>query len=218
VAAHGSSLRQPSGQRSGCGGAETAERAAQTELKDDRRAASPAQRDPHLVSSRRVGGTHFDRKFGADWLRELPPAPGVYLFKDERGGVLYAGKAKDVRRRLQGYRNATRRKAHRKMRALVRAARSLEVRIVPSERAALLVENELIRTLRPPYNVDGAFSFLYPALGVGRDASRVLLAFTSTPEAWSGLGLRWHGCFRARARTRAAFDALVALLGRLGHR
>jgi hypothetical protein len=46
----------------------------------------------------------------------------------------------------------------------------------------------------------------------------VLLAFTSTPEAWSSLGLRWHGCFRARARARAAFDALVALFAYLGHR
>ena len=42
----------------------------------------------------------FDRKFGEGWLRQLPAAPGVYLFKDQRGEVLYAGKAKDVRRRL----------------------------------------------------------------------------------------------------------------------
>ena len=55
----------------------------------------------------------FDRKFGADFLRELPEAPAVYLFKDEAGGVLYAGKAKNIRRRLAGYRNASRRKAHR---------------------------------------------------------------------------------------------------------
>jgi hypothetical protein len=45
----------------------------------------------------------------------------------------------------------------------------------------------------------------------------VLLAFTSTPDAWGGLDLRWHGCFRSRVRARAAFDALVALLARLGH-
>ena len=67
------------------------------------------------------------------------------------------------------------------------------------------------------HNVDGAYSFLYPALGVGRHDGRVLLAFTSTPEEWSGLDVRWYGCFRSRARARAAFDALVALFGRLGH-
>jgi excinuclease ABC subunit C len=162
--------------------------------------------------------TAFDRKFGADRIRELPHAPGVYLFLDAEGRVLYAGKAKDLRRRLSGYRNASRRKAHRKMRALVRQAASLDVRPQESEQQALLLENELIRTLRPPFNVDGAFAFLYPVLGIGQDASRALLAFTSTPEAWSHVGVRWHGCFRSRQRAREAFDALVDLFRRLGHR
>jgi predicted GIY-YIG superfamily endonuclease len=165
-----------------------------------------------------VGVRHFDGKFGSDRLRELPREPGVYLFLDEVGRVLYVGKAKDLRRRLTGYRNASRRKAHRKMRTLVRLAAAFEVRPQASETQALLLENQLIRTLRPPYNVDGAYSFLYPALGVGRHDGRVLLAFTSTPEDWDSLDIRWHGCFRSRLRTRAAFDALVALFGLLGHR
>jgi excinuclease ABC subunit C len=159
----------------------------------------------------------FDGKFGADRLRELPQAPGVYLFLDGSGRVLYVGKAKDLRRRLTSYRNATRRKAHRKMRTLVRVAASLEIRPQDSETQALLLENELIRTLRPPYNVDGAFSFLYPALGVGAHDGRVLLAFTATPDEWDALDIRWHGVFRSRRRARAAFDALVGLFGRVGH-
>lgn len=174
--------------------------------------------EPARAGVRLVRGTLFDRKFGADRLREVPRAPGVYLFRDAAGGVLYAGKARDLRRRLAGYRNASRRKAHRKMRALVRLAASLEVRPQQSETQALLVENELIRTLRPPHNVDGAYSFLYPALGVGRHDGRVLLAFTSAPEEWAELELRWHGSFRSRGRARAAFDALVASFARLGHR
>jgi excinuclease ABC subunit C len=159
----------------------------------------------------------FDRKFGPNRLREVPREPGVYLFRDAMGRVLYAGKAKDLRRRLAGYRNASRRKAHRKMRTLVRLAASFEVRPQQSETQALLLENQLIRSLRPPYNVDGAYAFLYPTLGVGSHEGRMLLAFTSTPEEWSGLDIRWHGCFRSRMRARAAFDALVALFARLGH-
>lgn len=164
-----------------------------------------------------MGVRHFDGKFGSERLRELPHEPGVYLFRDADDRVLYVGKAKDLRRRLAGYRNASRRKAHRKMRTLVRLAAALEVRPQASETQALLLENELIRTLRPPFNVDGAYSFLYPALGVGRHEGRVLLAFTSAPEEWGGLDVRWHGCFRSRLRARAAFDALVALFARLGH-
>ncbi len=171
-------------------------------------------RRPSPGSSRAL----FERKFGGERLGEVPRGPGVYLFRDADGRVLYVGKAKDLRRRLAGYRAASRRKAHRKMRALVRVAATLETRHLESEVQALLLENELIRTLRPPFNVDGAFSFLYPAIGLGYDEGRVLLAFTSAPEEWSSLGVRWHGCFRSRARAKTAFEALTDLFARLGHR
>ncbi len=165
-----------------------------------------------------VGLKQFDRKFGADLVRELPAEPAVYLFKDEDGAVIYAGKAKNIRRRLQSYRGASRRKVHRKMRTLVREASALEVRLQPSEEQALLVENELIRTLRPYYNVDGAFSFLYPALGLGVSGHQTLLCFTTRVDAFQGLGLRFFGCFRSRHRTLDAYEALCSLLGQAGHR
>jgi excinuclease ABC subunit C len=158
----------------------------------------------------------FDRKFGADFLAAVPAAPGVYLFRDAAGEVLYAGKAKDLRRRLAGYRNTRRRKSHAKMRAIVREAQELEVRPVATEADALLAENALIRTLRPRYNVDGAFDFLYPAIGAGWDG-RLLLCLTTEPDAFRALGLRWHGVFRPRWRAREAFAALVELLVLLGH-
>lgn len=164
-----------------------------------------------------MGLKTFDRKFGADLLRDLSTGPGVYLFKDEEGTVLYAGKAKNIRRRLQTYRNATRRKAHRKMRKLVREAGSLEVRLQPSEREALLLENHLIKTLKPRYNVEGAYSFLYPALGLGRQAHQIYLCFTTDVDRFTGIQLDWFGSFRSRLRAREAYDALSALLARVGH-
>jgi excinuclease ABC subunit C len=165
-----------------------------------------------------VGSQIFDRKFGAELLRELPPGPAVYLFKDAEGAVIYAGKAKNIRRRLAGYRNLSRRRAHRKMRRLVGAASTIEIRLQDSEHDALLLENELIRALRPRFNVDGAFSFLYPAVGVGARGAHTLLCFTTHTDAFAGLELRWHGSFRSRLRTLAAFEGLVALLEFVGHR
>ncbi|MGB0621935.1 MAG: GIY-YIG nuclease family protein [Myxococcota bacterium] len=164
-----------------------------------------------------MGLKRFDRKFGREFLSESTTGPAVYLFRDGAGEVLYVGKAKNARRRLAQYRNATRRKAHRKMRAIVREAESLEIRSQPSEAEALLVENELIRTLRPPFNVEGAFDFLYPAIGVGRHEGRLVLCFTSDPEAFETLDLSWHGTFRPRWRARQAFDGLCLLFGHLGH-
>jgi len=165
-----------------------------------------------------MGTKRFDRKFGADFLRNLPTTPAVYLFKDECGEVLYAGKARNIRRRLQSYRNASRRKVDRKMRSLVREASEIEVRLQPTERHALLLENELIRTLRPRHNVDGAYSFLYPAIGTAVRGHQSFFCFTTQTEAWRELGLRWHGSFRSRPRALEAFQALLALLSWVGHR
>ena len=165
-----------------------------------------------------MGIKAFDRKFGAELVHELPAAPAVYLFKDEAGTVIYAGKAKNIRRRLQTYRNASRKKADRKMRRVVGNAHSLEVRLQESERDALLLENELIRTLRPRYNVEGAYSFLYPAIGLAHHDGRSVLAISTRTENFDALRFRWFGSFRSRLRAREAFDALEALLERLGHR
>lgn len=159
----------------------------------------------------------FDTKFGAALVESLPTGPGVYVFRDDCNEVLYVGKAKNLRRRLQRYRNAGRRKVHRKMRRLVREAGSLEVRALGSEREALLEENALIRELRPPYNVDGAFTFLYPAIGLGHCDGHTLLGFSTKPDEYHALELQWFGTFRSRSRAKDAFDALVELLAFLGH-
>jgi hypothetical protein len=98
----------------------------------------------------------------------------------------------------------------------VREATTLEIRPQPSERDALLLENELIRTLRPPFNVDGAFYFLYPAVGIWQNDAQTLFCLTTSMDAWSGVPFGWHGSFRSR-RTKDAFEAMVNLLAHLGH-
>ncbi len=72
--------------------------------------------------------------------------------------------------------------------------------------------------MRPPYNVDGAFSFLYPALGILRTDAATILCFTVNPDRWDGSGLRLYGTFRSRLRAREAFETLSDLLLFIGHR
>lgn len=164
-----------------------------------------------------MGLKAFDRKFGVDRIRETPAEPGVYLFRDESDEVVYVGKAKDLRARLSQYRNPTRRKIHRKRREIVRAAARLEIRVQPSEQAALLLENELIRSLRPRFNVDGAFDFLYPAIGTGGRGRQCWLCLTTDPDLFEDLDLTWHGVYRPRLAAREAFDELALLLSEIGH-
>lgn len=159
----------------------------------------------------------FDRKFGDDLLARAGTGPGVYRYADADGVVLYVGKAKNLRRRLASYRNAGRKKAHRKMRRIVKAASLLSFEEVATEEAALLLENALILELKPALNVEGAFTFLYPAIGIAHSDDRVLLCFSTQPERYADLGFTWHGSYRSRARVKQAFEALVELAGLIGH-
>jgi hypothetical protein len=160
----------------------------------------------------------FDQKFGADFLSAVPTCPGVYRYLGKRGEVLYVGKAKNLRRRLSNYRIASRKKSHRKMRKLVRLATGLEIEPVKTEEEALILEGELIRSLRPPYNVEGAYEFLYPSLGLGSWDKHLLLCVSTQPELYADLPLRFYGCFRSRLRVLSSFKALTELLTLIGHR
>ena len=162
--------------------------------------------------------TTFDAKFGESFLDQVPGGAGVYRYLSADGGVLYVGKAKNLRKRLASYRNASRKRAHRKMRIVVREAHSLVFETCDSEREALLRESQLIRELRPRFNVDGAYAFLYPSLGFGFREGATLLCMTTKVAEFEGLGLEWFGCFRSRPRVKRAFESLLALLGMLGHR
>lgn len=101
---------------------------------------------------------------------------------------------------------------------LVKAASSFSFEILPTEADALLRENALIQELKPQFNVDGAFAFLYPALGVNTRERHTLLCLTTTPEKYATCDLSWFGTFRSRMRAKLAFDSLVDLLALIGHR
>jgi excinuclease UvrABC nuclease subunit len=157
----------------------------------------------------------FDRKFGAGFLAGVPAAPGVYRFHDAAGGLLYVGKAGSLRRRLAQYRTAGRKKRERKRRALVKAAAAITWEVCESELAASLQELRLIQTLRPRRNVAGAFSFLYPFVGLRVEGRETFFCLTTCPEAVPTFDL--HGAYRSRDVTGEAFHALARLLRFVGH-
>jgi len=157
----------------------------------------------------------FDRTFGVDFLAGVPAAPGVYRFHDAAGGLLYIGKAANLRRRLAQYRLAGRRKAERKRRALVRAAARITWEVSESPLAAALAEIRLIQTLRPPGNVATAYPFLYPFVGLHVEGDETYFCLTTSPAAFPGVA--FHGAFRSRDVTREAFYCLVELLRYVGH-
>ena len=87
----------------------------------------------------------------AERIAALPRRPGVYLFKSRAGKVLYVGKAQDLRARVRSY--VTGGDGRVRVPMLVERAKDVEVVVTPTVKDALLLENELIKQHRPPFNV-----------------------------------------------------------------
>lgn len=87
-------------------------------------------------------------------LRETPHKPGVYLMKDRLGGIIYVGKARDLRKRVGSYFMPSRKmRADLKTRALIDSITDFDLQIVRNEQEALILESKLIKQYRPRYNV-----------------------------------------------------------------
>jgi len=88
-------------------------------------------------------------------LQDVPNAPGVYVFRNASGEVIYVGKARSLRKRLRSYFQPSRlRTADPRLRSLIHSIASYEILPVRSEAEALLLESRLIKQYAPRYNVD----------------------------------------------------------------
>ncbi len=96
-------------------------------------------------------------------LRELPASPGVYLMRDTEGNILYVGKAADLHQRVRSY-FSTRQKLSPKLQRMVSRTNDFDFFVTNSEQEALILELNLIKRHRPPYNVrlkdDKTFPYL----------------------------------------------------------
>ena len=96
------------------------------------------------------------RETAVEYLRnkasQLPTGPGVYLYKDAAGTVLYVGKAKNLRSRVRSY-FLEDRLADAKTGSLIREATDLDYILVDNEKEALALENNLIKQYKPRFNV-----------------------------------------------------------------
>lgn len=115
-------------------------------------------------------------------LETLGARPGVYRMQDARGDVLYVGKARALRNRVTNYTQVDR--LPRRLQRMVSQTRSMTIVTTESEAEALLLEAQLIKRFRPPYNVllrdDKSFPFIllredhgFPRVQLHRGARRI---------------------------------------------
>lgn len=113
-----------------------------------------------------VTGSQPDIEAGVEAIRTtlktLPTRPGVYRMQDARGDVLYVGKARALKNRVANYTQVER--LPNRLRRMVAQTRSMTIVTTNSEAEALLLEAQLIKRYRPPYNVllrdDKSFPFI----------------------------------------------------------
>jgi excinuclease ABC subunit C len=140
-----------------------------------------------------------------DKLASLPAKPGVYLFRDAGGAVLYVGKAKSLRPRVRSYFQAGRGDDRHQIPSLVGRIADLEVIVTGTEVEALHLEQNLVKRHRPPFNVRlrDDKSFPYIAVTVEDEYPRVM--FTRERHR---RGVVYFGPYANAKKVRETLDVL----------
>ena len=147
---------------------------------------------------------------------EIPAKPGVYMFRDRFGKVIYVGKARDLRRRLGNYFQPSRRRnGDAKLRSLINSIEEWSYQVVNSEDEALILESQLIKAYAPHYNI------------LMRDDKRYLLLKVDLSEKFPTLNLarlrkpdnaRYFGPFPHGSALKMTREFLLAHFGLRGCR
>ncbi len=135
----------------------------------------------------------------------LPSTPGVYMYFDDAGTVIYVGKAKNLKRRVSSYFNRT----HDSVRTnlLVRAIADMKYIVVPTEQDALNLENSMIKEYQPRYNVLLKDDKSYPWIVVTKEHfPRVFMTRTQIRD-----GSKYFGPYTDTASARAVLDLIRSI-------
>jgi excinuclease ABC subunit C len=138
-------------------------------------------------------------------LKTLPTRPGVYIFRDARGDVLYVGKAKALRPRVRSYFQAGSSDTRQGIKHMASRVEAIETIVTTSEVEALHLEQNLVKRHRPPFNVRlrDDKSFPYIAVTVEDDYPRVM--FTRERHR---RGVVYFGPYANAKKVRETLDVL----------
>jgi excinuclease ABC subunit C len=138
-------------------------------------------------------------------LKRVPQRPGVYLFRNAQGDVLYVGKAKSLRPRVRSYFQAGSSDTRQGIRHMAGRVETIETIVTQSEVEALHLEQSLVKRHRPPFNVRlrDDKSFPYIAVTVEDDYPRVM--FTRERHR---RGVVYFGPYANAKKVRETLDVL----------
>jgi excinuclease ABC subunit C len=138
----------------------------------------------------------------ADRLRDLPDEPGVYLFHDERGKVIYVGKAISIRKRVASHFSNPSTRAGRDLLPMIDR---IEALVVQTESEALIVEQNFIKQYQPRFNIRLRDDKSYPYIAISLDEDFPRVYFTRERHRRDRA---YFGPFSSAKRVRATLEVL----------
>ena len=142
-------------------------------------------------------------------VRALPETPGVYIFKDAQGKIIYIGKAKSLKKRAQTYFS---RRLDSKTQAMVSKIADIEYRMTPSEFQAQLLEACLIKDKQPQYNIDLKDDKSFPWIRIS-DEEFPLVSILRRKKLQESDRALYFGPYTNAKLLRQAFKAMRKIFG-----
>ncbi len=147
-----------------------------------------------------------ERENLAEQRRRLPDQPGVYLFRDGAGRVIYVGKAKSIRKRVASHFSKAQLPSSPGHAEMVASVEHLECVVVASEAEALLAEQGFIKQYRPRFNIRLRDDKSYPFIAISLDEAYPRVYFTRERHR---SGRAYFGPYSNAKRVRATLEVLA---------
>jgi excinuclease ABC subunit C len=142
----------------------------------------------------------------AEQRRSLPDQPGVYLFRDEKGRVIYVGKAKSIRKRVASHFAKALLPSSPGHEEMVASTEHIECVVVGSEAEALLTEQGFIKQYRPRFNIRLRDDKSYPFIAISLDEDYPRVYFTRERHR---AGRAYFGPYSNAKRVRSTLEVLA---------
>ncbi|MFZ1155596.1 MAG: excinuclease ABC subunit UvrC [Solirubrobacteraceae bacterium] len=142
----------------------------------------------------------------AEQRRTLPDKPGVYLFRDARGRVIYVGKAKSIRKRVASHFSKAQVPSSPGHAEMVASVEAIECVVVSSEAEALLAEQSFIKQYRPRFNIRLRDDKSYPFIAISLEEDYPRVYFTRERHR---PGRAYFGPYSSAKRVRSTLEVLA---------